>query len=173
MIVVLASFDGGSVAPTVSDTAGLTWTEEYGGTSGLGGYCGSDYVFYAKPGKLLTSDKVTASRIPAVYAAVYVLAVTNAVAFDPNSGLPSTALSGGTSVSTIYSTSDAQDLIFAIGTSCHSAGTEGWASTFTGLADAFPSADGYKIASTAQSSATGTFTWGSQVGIAVGAVTDT
>ncbi|MGI0141032.1 MAG: hypothetical protein ACREBF_00045 [Candidatus Micrarchaeales archaeon] len=179
MIVAVVVSDGGTGTPGVSDLGGSTWTLQSGGTGGLNGACGQIWVYYAMPGKTLSGDTVTASRSGTIYIfQVFVLAVSNANTFDSNGSLPSIAsTTSSNTISTAYSTSNPNDLILGVTTSCHGPPGPSWTG-LTGLD--YPSggyyADAYKIVSSTQSGATATATWSSDEtddGIVVTAVSST
>ncbi|MDE1762407.1 MAG: hypothetical protein KGH78_04430 [Candidatus Micrarchaeota archaeon] len=155
MIVAIVFSDGGA-SPTISDTAGLTWTKQYGGTSGLsGGSCGAAWVFYATPGTTVTNDAVNGVVSGSGYVGTAVFAVANAKSFDPNGSLPPAA-----SGTVTYSTTNPND--FIVGLSVGSCSVNGFSWSSGGLTaldninfPSFPSwyGDAYKVVSTTQSGA--------------------
>ena len=168
MILAIAVADGGTGVPTINDSAGLRWTLEYGGASGLAGECGASWVYYAFPGNKLTNDVVTAKRSGAVYMGAFVVAASNVTVFDTNSTLPSVALSTGTLAATRYSTSNANDLVLGIATTCHPSTTT-WGG-LTGLDSANGEfSDAYRIVSNTLSSTLATASGFTDIGIAVAA----
>ncbi|MDE1868904.1 MAG: hypothetical protein KGH60_02985 [Candidatus Micrarchaeota archaeon] len=169
-IVAIASADGGTGTPRITDTAGLNWTLAYGGTSGLQGECGSSWIFYAKPGKTVATDKLTATRSGAVFVSALVVAAKNASVFDSNSTLPSIATTGySTAISTKYSTSSANDLILGISSTCYPANPSWYGLTPLDSANGEFS-DAYKIVNTTQVNATATVLEGDYMGIVVTAL---
>jgi len=180
IIIVIVSAYSGSIQPyppTVSDTAGLTWINEYGGANGIAG-CGNaqTWVYYAMPGHTVSNDRITGEMDEStLYIGAFVIAVQNVNSWDPNVSLPSDAVNGGTTVSTAYSTTNPNDFVIGEGVECNGDNVWNWngmTQLNTVAAGAF--SDAYKITSSTQTGATAGFTSGSSwVSVMVGAASST
>jgi hypothetical protein len=170
MIIVLAAADGGSGTPTISDSAGLSWNLQY---SQLTSKCNDFWVFYALPGRALSSDTITVSRSSAIYMSILAIGITNGKIFDPNTSLPACAVTDGSSASITISTSNPQDFIVAMASTCHVA-IPGWGGV-TGLdySDSGFAADAYKITSTTLNGYTISVSMGGGTGVCAFAVSST
>jgi|SRR5579859_5942984 len=106
-IVVLCIQENAAVVNSVSDTAGLTWTQ-------IGTKTGTTYVYYAKAPSILSSDVITVtynttSAFDAVQAAAFSGANTT-TPLDANGALPGTTT---TATPLTMTTTSAKDLLFA------------------------------------------------------------
>ncbi len=163
LIILHVSFGTTASGVSVSDTAGLTWTQrasEIQATTGI-------QEWWAKAPSTLSSDTITVNCTSSglSFIAIAISGADTTTPFDTNGSVPAHNQSAGsTSASLTISTTNANTLLLAILRGAGSLGTITGPSGFTSVGPATTSSPRYyKIVSSTQSSVAVAYSWTNSV----------